>query len=152
MIWSPLAGGRLFTADDERARRVRDTLQAMVGVRIGPGWNGELRKRLPEWRQDAQRLLAHFRCDLAVAPRDDPAIAALTDELQRLSADFRLWWAASDAGDYSRGIRSILGADEPVRLDFQHEILTVDEHRHLRMVVYFPVGQLATAGADGHAR
>lgn len=112
----------------------------------------ELRKRLPEWRQDAQRLLAHFRCDLAVAPRDDPAIAALTDELQRLSADFRLWWAASDAGDYSRGIRSILGADEPVRLDFQHEILTVDEHRHLRMVVYFPVGQLATAGADGHAR
>lgn len=24
-----------------------DTLQAMVGVRIGPGWNGELRKRLP---------------------------------------------------------------------------------------------------------
>lgn len=24
-----------------------DTLQAMVGVRIGPGWSGELRKRLP---------------------------------------------------------------------------------------------------------
>ncbi|MFT3814932.1 MAG: DUF2889 domain-containing protein [Acidovorax sp.] len=24
-----------------------DTLQAMVGVRIGPGWNSELRKRLP---------------------------------------------------------------------------------------------------------
>ena len=32
MIWSPLAGGRLFTSDDERARRVRDTLQAMAST------------------------------------------------------------------------------------------------------------------------
>ena len=30
MIWSPLAGGRLFTADDERAQRVRHILQAMA--------------------------------------------------------------------------------------------------------------------------
>ncbi len=30
MIWSPLAGGRLFTADDERARRLRQTLQALA--------------------------------------------------------------------------------------------------------------------------
>ena len=30
MIWSPLAGGRLFTADDERARRVRQALQTMA--------------------------------------------------------------------------------------------------------------------------
>jgi predicted oxidoreductase len=31
MIWSPLAGGRIFTADDERARRLRHTLEAMAG-------------------------------------------------------------------------------------------------------------------------
>lgn len=30
MIWSPLAGGRLFTADDERARRLRATLGLMA--------------------------------------------------------------------------------------------------------------------------
>lgn len=30
MIWSPLAGGRLFTATDERARRVRETLGALA--------------------------------------------------------------------------------------------------------------------------
>ena len=30
MIWSPLAGGRLFSADDERTRRVRDTLEALA--------------------------------------------------------------------------------------------------------------------------
>ena len=29
MIWSPLAGGQLFTADDERARRVRAVLDAL---------------------------------------------------------------------------------------------------------------------------
>ena len=31
MIWSPLAGGRIFTADDERARRLRHTLATMAG-------------------------------------------------------------------------------------------------------------------------
>ena len=31
MIWSPLAGGRLFTGQDESARRVRQTLEAMAG-------------------------------------------------------------------------------------------------------------------------
>jgi predicted oxidoreductase len=30
MIWSPLAGGSLFTADDERARRVREVLGALA--------------------------------------------------------------------------------------------------------------------------
>ncbi len=30
MIWSPLAGGRLFTGNDERALRVRQTLEAMA--------------------------------------------------------------------------------------------------------------------------
>ena len=30
MIWSPLAGGRLFTWDGERERRVRHTMQSMA--------------------------------------------------------------------------------------------------------------------------
>ncbi|MEK8052048.1 aldo/keto reductase [Ideonella sp. DXS22W] len=30
MIWSPLAGGRVFTGQDERAQRVRGTVQAMA--------------------------------------------------------------------------------------------------------------------------
>ena len=32
MIWSPLAGGRIFTADDERTQGLRHTLQAMAGA------------------------------------------------------------------------------------------------------------------------
>ena len=31
MIWSPLAGGRIFTADGERERRLRQTLERMAG-------------------------------------------------------------------------------------------------------------------------
>ena len=31
MIWSPLAGGRLFSGEDERARRVRDELTRLAG-------------------------------------------------------------------------------------------------------------------------
>ena len=37
MIWSPLAGGRVFTSEENTARRVRDTLEAMaleMGVSI----------------------------------------------------------------------------------------------------------------------
>ena len=30
MIWSPLAGGRLFTGEDEQARRVRAAMTAMA--------------------------------------------------------------------------------------------------------------------------
>ncbi len=33
MIWSPLAGGRLFGATDEAARRVRDVLQVLAATR-----------------------------------------------------------------------------------------------------------------------
>lgn len=31
MVWSPLAGGRLFMADDDRARRVRQMLEVLAG-------------------------------------------------------------------------------------------------------------------------
>lgn len=39
-------------------------------------------------------------------------------------------------GEYRRGIGSIIDPDS-IRRDFRHETMTVDEHRHLRMIVYF---------------
>jgi hypothetical protein len=30
--------------------------------------DADLRHRLPSWREDAPKLLAQFRCDLATAP------------------------------------------------------------------------------------
>ncbi len=39
MVWSPVAGGRLFNADDERAYRVRNALEA-VGQEVGASVDG----------------------------------------------------------------------------------------------------------------
>lgn len=100
--------------------------------------NPDLRRRLPDWQQDASRLLAQFRCDLAIAP-DDPVLQTLIEELCRLSPDFRRWWETPNMEGYDRGISSILDSSETLH-NFAHEVLTVDEHRHLRMVVYFNVG------------
>ncbi|HET8729053.1 MAG TPA: helix-turn-helix transcriptional regulator [Alphaproteobacteria bacterium] len=94
-----------------------------------------LRRHLPAWHEDAPKLLAQFRCDLATAP-DDPAMLSLIEELKSSSAEFRRWWEKPGMDGYSRGIASILGPDA-TRLYFRHEVLTVDEHRHLRMIVYF---------------
>lgn len=97
--------------------------------------NPILRRRLPDWQQDAYRLLAQFRCDLASAP-EDPEMQSLIDDLKQLSADFRLWWGKPDLHTYGYGIGAIT-TDAASRQDFDHETLIVDEHRHLRMVLYF---------------
>lgn len=95
----------------------------------------ELRSRLPAWREDAPKIVAQFRCDLATAP-DDPAMLALIDELRTLSPDFRRLFEQPDMEGYSRGVSTVLAPDGMRRV-FTHETLTVDEHRHLRMIVYF---------------
>ncbi|RHW23109.1 helix-turn-helix transcriptional regulator [Pseudomonas jilinensis] len=97
--------------------------------------NPALRKRLPAWQEDAQQILALFRCDLATAPQD-PAMLTLIEDLKVLSADFRRWWKKPEPVSYRRGIASILDFEDK-RLDFIHETLIVDEHRHLKMIAYF---------------
>lgn len=37
MVWSPLAGGRIFTSEDSAAQRVREALQTL-GKELGVGW------------------------------------------------------------------------------------------------------------------
>lgn len=95
----------------------------------------EFRRRLPCWRDEAPKLLAQFRYDLATAP-DDPAMLALVDELERLSPDFRRWFQEPSTERQARGIHAILDPDG-TQLGFVHEVLTVDEYRHLKMVVHF---------------
>ncbi len=60
----------------------------------------------------------------------------LVDEMKKLSADFRRWFEQPDMDLYARGIGTILDPDG-TRRNFAHEMLTVDEYRHLKMVVYF---------------
>ena len=95
----------------------------------------QLRARHPSFGDDGPPLLANFRYDLAVTP-DNPALLSLVEDLKKLSPDFKRWWGQPSSGEYSRGISCLLDGGTLTR--FQHEMMTVDEHRHLRLVVYFP--------------
>jgi PAS domain-containing protein len=95
----------------------------------------DLRRRLPAWREDAPSLLAQFRYDFAVTP-DDPPMLSLVEDLKVLSADFGRWWGTPNSEEARRGIGSVMTADTG-RRELRHETLVVDEHRHLRMVIYF---------------
>ena len=121
------AADRLFGFSG-RAPEDRNILRLVFA---DPAW----RPRLPAWRQDASRLLAQFRYDLAAAP-DDPAMRALIDELKKLSPDFRRWMARPEMESYGWGV-GVLCDTDGARRGFAHRMLTVDEHRHLRMIVYF---------------
>jgi PAS domain-containing protein len=95
----------------------------------------ELRRQHPSFQEDGPRLIANFRYDLAVAP-ENPTLLSLVDQLKKLSADFRRWWDQPAAGEHIRGV-SVL-SDGNIPTSFRHEMMTVDEHQHLRMIVYFP--------------
>ncbi|TBU94608.1 helix-turn-helix transcriptional regulator [Stutzerimonas kirkiae] len=113
------------------SQRHRDTRNFLRMLFSAP----DMRRRLPAWGDDAPRLLAQFRYDFAVAP-GDPAMLALVDDLKRLSPAFRKGWQTSNGEIARRGISSVENTDG-VRMDFQHETLVVDQHRHLKMLVYF---------------
>lgn len=55
-----------------------------------------------------------------------------------LSPEFRRGFARAALEIYGQGLISLLDPDG-ARIDLTHEILIVDEHRHLQMAVYFPV-------------
>ena len=121
------AADRLFDFSG-RAQRDRNIIRMVFA-------DPELRRRLPAWREDAPRLLAQFRYDLASAP-DDPAMLWLAEELKKVSPDFRRWIEQPGMESYGWGVGAVL-ADNGTRLSFTHQMLTVDEHRHLKMIVYF---------------
>lgn len=95
----------------------------------------EFRCRLPAWHEDAPKLLSQFRRDLVSVP-NDPDMLSLVTELKELSSDFRLWIEQPSIESHSRGF-SIASDENGKKSEYVHEILIIDEHRHLRMVVYF---------------
>jgi len=122
------AADRLFDFSS-RERPDRNFLRMIFA---DPGF----RRRHLSFREDGPRLIANFRYDIAAMP-EEPALLSLIDELKRLSPDFRRWWDTPSPGEYCRGVGRILEGEKTV--SFDHEMLTVDEHQHLRMIVYLPV-------------
>lgn len=93
-----------------------------------------MREVFVDWSEQAPAMLSTFRRDFASAP-GEPDVAELVDELECVSPDFKAWWREHDVHGSCIGVRSLrigpLG-----ELAFEHTTLSVDESRHLRLVVY----------------
>ncbi len=92
-----------------------------------------LRTLFINWDIQAPRILSSFRRDYARANQETD-IRALVDELQKVSPDFNTWWKQHDVHAPCDGTRDFRVDDEVVT--FEHTSLTIDENRHLRLVVY----------------
>jgi len=92
-----------------------------------------LRERVHDWDEQAPAMLSSFRRDFARATQEAD-IHALVDELERVSPEFKAGWRRHEVHAPCYGVRTLTidGKAEP----FEHTTLTVDEDRHLRLVVY----------------
>lgn len=95
-----------------------------------------LRARLCDWDEQATQMLASFRRDYARAPQEGD-IRALVAELEKASPEFKAAWRTQQVQAPCLGQRALLldGLVTP----YEHTSLTVDEDRHLRLVVYAKV-------------
>lgn len=101
-----------------------------------------LREQLYEWDEQAPQMLSGFRRDFARAPQDAD-IHELVSELERVSPEFKVWWRRHDVHAPSAGMRK-LTIDGKIEL-FEHTSLTIDEDRHLRLVVYAKLAEPSVA-------
>ncbi|QVQ25946.1 helix-turn-helix transcriptional regulator [Achromobacter deleyi] len=94
------------------------------------------RQLFVDWAAQAPAMLSTFRRDFASAAGVSD-IAELVDELESVSPDFKAWWREHDVHGACMGLRS-LHVESLGDIAFEHSTLSVDESRHLRLVVYAP--------------
>lgn len=92
-----------------------------------------LLQRFVGWEQQAPEMLSSFRRDFARAPQDAD-IHALVRELEQVSPEFKRGWRTHAVHAPCNGARTLRVDGQS--LDFEHTSLTIDEDRHLRLVVY----------------
>ena len=95
-----------------------------------------------DWEGIARKVLAEFRADSARYP-GDPAFAALIDDLQRASPEFRVWWPRHDVRDPLDGRKEI---EHPRvgRLTLEHTTLQVATAPDLKVMIYTPLEEADT--------
>ncbi|AIA70653.1 helix-turn-helix transcriptional regulator [Pectobacterium atrosepticum] len=92
-----------------------------------------LHERFVGWEKQAPQMLSSFRRDFARATQEAD-IHELVDELEQVSPDFKMWWRQHDVHAPCSGVRQLMIEGKPEA--FEHTSLTIDEDRHLRLVVY----------------
>src|SRR5690606_26662920 len=90
-------------------------------------------ERFFNWEEQAPQMLSSFRRDFTRATQEAD-IHELVDELERVSPEFKMWWHQHEVHAPCSGVRK-LKIDDQVEA-FEHTSLTIDEDRHLRLVVY----------------
>lgn len=90
-------------------------------------------ERFADWEVQAPHILSGFRRDFTRASQEAD-IHELVDELERISPEFKHWWRRHEMHAPCSGVRQLMvdGRTQP----FEHTSLTVDEDKHLRLVVY----------------
>lgn len=92
---------------------------------------------MPDWEANARFAIAAFRVDAARAG-DSPEAAALAEELQAGSKDFRRLWADNETSSHYVGVKKIERAPAgPITLEYQS--FPVDSAAGLSMIVFTPV-------------
>lgn len=93
-----------------------------------------MRELFNPWEEQALQILSSFHRDFVRATQD-PDIAALVKDLEKVDPDFKAWWRQQDIHGSCQGIRH-LHIEEIGQVVFEHTTLTIDEDRHLRLVYY----------------
>jgi len=127
VVWNA-AADRVFNFSDQPPGR-RNLLWMLFVVPA-------MRQVFVDWPAQAPAMLSTFRRDFASAS-GVPDIAELVDELEAVSPDFKTWWREHDVHGACMGQRKLHVASLG-DIAFEHATLTVDESRHLRLVVYAP--------------
>jgi transcriptional regulator with XRE-family HTH domain len=95
-----------------------------------------------DWKQVVQQVLAEFRSDSARYPGDFQ-FTTLIEDLQRVSEEFRLWWARHDVRGSLDGRKEI---NHPIvgRLILQHTTLLVATNSDVKVMIYTPSAEADT--------
>jgi transcriptional regulator with XRE-family HTH domain len=92
---------------------------------------------MPDWEANARFAIAAFRVDAARAG-DSPEAAALAEELQAGSKDFRRLWADNETSSHYVGVKRI--ARPPVgTITLEYQSFPADSAAGLSMIVFTPV-------------
>jgi len=94
-------------------------------------------RAMPDWEANARFALAAFRVDAARAG-DSPEAAALAEELQAASKDFRRLWADKETSSHYVGVKRI---ERPPAgaITLEYQSFPVDSAPGLSMIVFTPV-------------
>ncbi|WP_446469004.1 helix-turn-helix transcriptional regulator [Xenorhabdus stockiae] len=95
--------------------------------------NNHYRELLPNWQQDAYKMLASFRRDYAIASKDS-YVQDLVNKLLKISPDFYEMWHRHEIYEPCNGVRS-LSINQQIT-SFEYTSMTIDLEKYLRLIVY----------------